>query len=122
MTEAELIESAGIFYALVADMLSIYLSATTGFLIVAYVVGSKLTRGQLTVVSSLYLIFALVSSYLVVGYGFRGMSYMWLAKEVSPNTEIYANNVVPAALGFCLFGGIIASLYFMRSIRHPKTE
>ena len=122
MTEAELIESAGIFYALVADMLSIYLSATIGFLIVAYIVGSKLTRGQLIVVSSLYLIFALVSSYLVVGYGLRGMSYMWLAKEVNPNTEIYANNVVPTALGFCLFGGIIASLYFMRSIRQPKTE
>ena len=65
MTEAELIESAGIYYSLVADMLSIYLTATTGFLIVAYLIGDKLTRSQLIIVSGLYLVFAVVFAVFV---------------------------------------------------------
>lgn len=120
MTEAELVESAGIYYTLVGDMLSLYLTATTGFLIVVYMVGTKLTRTQLIIVSSLYLVFSIVSSYLAVGYGLRGMSYAWRITEVNPDADIYATNTVPITLGIVLMGGIIASLKFMWDVRHPK--
>ena len=122
MSESELIEAAGIYYALSGDMLSLYLTATTGFLIAAYLIGDKLTRFQLITVSSLYLVFAIATSYLVVGYGVRGISYTWALAEVNPNTQIGATYVVPAALGFVLLSGIFACLIFMWQVRHPKTE
>ena len=122
MTEAELVESGTLFYGLTADMLSIYLTATTGFLIVSYMVGNKLSRAQLITISSLYIIFAVISSYLAVGYAFRGMTYMRIAAEVNPDVEVYATNVLPIAMAFCLFGGIIACLKFLWDIRRATTE
>lgn len=78
MTEAEMIEAGTSFYELNATMLSIYLTATTGYLLVAFFIGIRLTRIQLMTISSLYLIFALISTYLAVGYGIRGIYYLEL--------------------------------------------
>ena len=122
MTEAEMIEAGTSFYELSATMLSLYLTATTGYLLVAFFVGIKLTRIQLVTISGLYLIFALISTYMAVGYGIRGISYMELVAQLNTDTELYTTNALPIGMAICLLGGIFASLYFMWSVRHPKEE
>ena len=122
MTEAELVESGVLYFGNVADMLGIYLTVTMGFLVAAYLVGSKLTSSQLIIISTLYVVFALVSSYTTVASGLRGISYMRLVGDLNPDTNIYASDVIPFVIGFCLLGGIVACLKFMWDIRHPKTE
>ena len=122
MTESELVEAAAMFYALVGDNLSLYLTATSGFLLVAYLVGDKLTALQMSVVSVLYVVFASVSAYLSIGYGVRGMGYTFRLKQMNPEMSVYAHYAVPSTLGVVLLGGIIACLIFMWQVRHPKKE
>ena len=122
MTEAELVESSVMYYGHVADMLSIYLTVTMGFLVAAYLVGGKLSSSQLMIISTLYVIFALTSSYMVVASGLRGVSYIRMVGELNSDTKIYASGVVPVVIGFCLFGGIAACLKFMWDVRHPGAE
>jgi uncharacterized membrane protein len=74
MTESELVESAALYYSLTGDMMNLYLTVTSGFLIVAYLAGRKLTKSQLIIVSCLYLIFASLATYLTIGYGLRGIA------------------------------------------------
>jgi hypothetical protein len=122
MSEAEIVESMTEYFGLNAEMLSIYLTVTSGYLIVAYLVGSKLTRSQLIIVSGLYLVFATATSYLAIGYGMRGIHYAEILRNLSPSTPLYSTELVPGAIAFVLLGGIVASLKFMWDSRHPKTE
>lgn len=122
MSEAELIESMTEYFGLNADMLSIYLTVTSGYLIVAYLAGRNLTRSQLIIISGLYLVFAGATTYLAVGYGMRGIHYAEILRSQSPSTPLYSTDLIPAAIAFVLLGGIVASLKFMWDTRHPKTE
>ena len=122
MTESEIIEAMTQYFGLVADMLTLYLTSTSGYLVVAYLIGAKITRSQLITFSSLYLIFAVVSSYLALGYGLRGLHYANRLSEMNPATPLYATPIVPAMLGISLVGGIFASLWFMWKIRRPGEE
>ena len=122
MTEAEMINSMTEYFALNAEMLSIYLTVTSGYLIVAYLVGHKLTRFQLVIISGLYVIFAGATTYLAVGYGMRGIHYAELLRNLSPSTPLYSTDAIAGAIAFVLLGGIVASLTFMWQSRHPKTE
>jgi len=122
MTEAEIINSMTEYFGLNAEMLSIYLTVTSGYLIVAYLVGNKLTRFQLVIISGLYVIFAGATTYLAVGYGMRGIHYAESLRNLSPSTPLYSTDAIPGAIAFVLLGGIVASLTFMWQSRHPKTE
>jgi len=122
MTEAEIINSMTEYFGLNAEMLSIYLTVTSGYLIVSYLVGNKLTRFQLVIISGLYVIFAGATTYLAVGYGMRGIHYAELLRNLSPSTPLYSTDAIPGAIAFVLLGGIVASLTFMWQSRHPKTE
>ena len=44
MTEAELLEAATSYFELATGMISLYLTITSAYLIVAYLVGARLTR------------------------------------------------------------------------------
>ena len=54
MTEAELVEAWGLFLGNSQTALGLYLSVLTGYLIIAYLVGNKLTRTQVVIVTILY--------------------------------------------------------------------
>lgn len=122
MSESETIGAMTEYFSLVADMLSLYLSATTGYLIIAYLVGFKLTRPQLVIVSGLYLSFALIATYLAVGYGFRGIHYAETLRELNAETPVYSTTVVPSTLAAVLLLGVAASLKFMWDVRHVKSD
>jgi len=91
-----------------------------GYLIVAYLVGAKLTKVQVAILNALYLSWQLNSfrslSILNTNAGVLLEKMAEISPELTPNIP---SLLVALSLYSCL---ILASLYFMWSIRHPKKE
>jgi hypothetical protein len=122
MTEAEAVESATAFWNLFATMLTLYLSATSGYLVVAYLIGGKLNRAQVFTISCLYVLFAFLSAYASIGFGLRGIDYVSEMMKHRPDAIFYGRPEAVIAVAMILFAGIFACLKFMWDVRHPKSE
>jgi hypothetical protein len=110
--------------SLAISSLSVYFSLIFGYLLAAYFVGANLTRAQSVILTLLYLssIFLNRSGFLSIQLGGRdlNMGLMELNPDARPvflfsDAGIVFAIAVSAAL-------IVASLYFMWSVRHQKTE
>jgi len=96
--------------------MNLYLSAVSGYLLVAYFLGADLTRLQTTIITVLFIFFGIANTYAVMSYfdsaAFFGHTYgagrapLW----AGPST------------GVLFAGGILASLKFMWDVRHSKKE
>jgi hypothetical protein len=122
MTEAELVEAWGLFLGNSQTALGLYLSVLTGYLIMAYLVGDKLTRPQVLIVTVLYVCATTIITLWFFAWWSRALEFAMEAKQLNPDRQV-ANSVQAAwSITVMLFMAIVASLYFMWSIRHPKTE
>ena len=110
--------------SLALSSLSVYFSLIFGYLLAAYFVGVNLTRAQNVILTLLYLstIFLNRAAFLSILLGGKdlNMGLMELSPDARPifllsDAGIVFGMAVSAAL-------IVASLYFMWSVRHPKTE
>ena len=104
-----------------AAMVSLLIAVLSGYLIVAYIIGSNLTRLQVSVLNIAYSIWAL---FLILSGTInlvRARSHLILAAELdqqlSPPMAYIVHGYVSIALLLWL-----ASLWFMWDIRHPKKE
>ena len=122
MDMAELVEATTLYYGLAVDVLSFYMTVTSGFLIVAYLAGSKLSRPQVFIISTLYIGMAALAAYAATVWVLRGYFFAYQQLEMDDSIPIYATYGIPYCLGLFLFGGIIACMKFMWDVRHPKTE
>ena len=122
MTEAELLEAASYQFELVISTLSLYISVTSAYLLVAFVAGIRLTRSQTFIISTLYIVICALATYAVYSWTTRGVYYAIKLEALDANVPIYSKIVVPVVLPLLLAGGIVASLKFMWDIRHPKSE
>ena len=122
MTEIELVEALTSYHNLLFNMLSIYLTVTSGYIAVAYVVGDKLTRHQVTVISVLFIFFAAVTTWAAFGYAMRGMDYVEPLRLMNPDRVYYGHPLAAIVIAAILLGGIFASLSFMWGVRHPKAD
>jgi len=94
----------------------------SGYLIVAWLVGGKLTRAQVSLINVLFVFFQFC---MVLGWSARwelAMKYFNLLASLDP--DIYA---VRNPAGLVIFATVMAvsipgCLKFMWDIRHPKTE
>lgn len=123
MTESELIEAVTSYFELVFIAVTLYVSVCSGYLVVAYLIGSKLTKSQMVVVSSLYTFIAVLMAYAAMGFLNRTINYL----EGLDTIERYgvgghASPLVIVILPLILIFGVLACLKFMWDIRHPKTD
>jgi hypothetical protein len=98
------------------ETMNTYLTATSGYLLVAYFIGKNLTRLQAAIVTVLYGLFALFATIATVSY-FENAFYFGHTYGVgrAPSWGSYGVSGL-----FCF--GILACLKFMWDVRHPKTE
>ncbi len=99
----------------VSNAMNLYLTVTSGFLLVAYFIGKDLTRLQTTIITVLYVVFATFNTLAVMTY-FQSAFYFGHTYGLGrvPSWPIYGMPI--------LFGlGILACLKFMWDVRHPKT-
>ena len=122
MTEAELVEAWGIFLGNSQAGLGLYLSILTGYLIVAYLVGEKLTRVQVVIVSVLFVFATTSISLWFFAWWSRALEFAMEAKRLNPDRHVSNSLQATWILTSMLFMGIAASLYFMWTVRHPKAE
>ncbi|MEP5624734.1 MAG: hypothetical protein ABJP82_19345 [Hyphomicrobiales bacterium] len=98
------------------NAMTLYLTATSGYLLVAYLAGKELTRSQVVIISTLYATFASFATVAAVSF-FRSALYFG-------NT--YGAGMMQSwpsySVGILFSLGILASLKFMRDIRHPVSE
>ena len=122
MTEAELVEAWGLFLGNSQTALGLYLSVLSGYLIIAYLVGDKLTRAQVVIVTVLYVCATTIITLWFFAWWSRALEFAMEAKQLNPDRQV-ANSVQTTwSITVMLFMAIVASLYFMWSIRHPKKE
>jgi hypothetical protein len=104
----------------VFDLMQQFGNLLFGYLIVAYFVGVKLTKVQLAILNVLYLIWQLRIFLILSIVGGNAGILLGEMREISPELTPTGPSLLPSiALLSCL---ILASLYFMWSIRHPKKE
>jgi hypothetical protein len=121
MEGIELIEAAGTYYGLGVDVLTLYITITSGYLIVAYLIGDKLTKTQVAIVNTLYIVMSSITAYGTTIWIVRG-AYFSLQQSAIEVGMVHATYIAPAMIGVFMIGGIVACLKFMWDVRHPKAE
>lgn len=105
---------AGDFYGQAMVAMSLYVTAVSGYLLVSYFVGQRLTTIQAAIFTCLFLFF---SSFMTFGaYGFfRNANYFGVTygQGLAPQ---WSDEVTATIMAL----GILASLKFMWDVRHPN--
>ena len=122
MSEADLLENLTAHFDLVIQILSLYLTVTSAYLIVAFMAGERLTSSQAVIISTLYIFMAAISTYSMYAWLGRAFHFSQKLKETSTDMPFYARDGLEIILAIVLLSGIFACLKFMWDVRHPKSE
>lgn len=85
MTENELFEAAVSYNSVLQGWVAIYLTIFSGYLVTAYVVGSKLSRTQAVFVSASFSVFAVLCILAVVGSASQVMQLNGEIEAINPD-------------------------------------
>jgi hypothetical protein len=121
MTEFEAIEALSGIAATAVTFLTVFISLTFGYLMVAYFVGAELTRFQSLVISGLYILAASM---------FGGAAFLWTlawdllnAQESSVIDGIwFADLSWSTGVGIVVVLAALVSLYFMYDVRSSNQK
>ena len=97
-----------------------FMTVLFGYLIVSYFIGAKLTRVQAGIMTALYLFWLGRLGIVLSGLGSNGNIVLGEMKKISP-IFITRGDTSMLPLFFLLSVLTLASIYFMWSVRHPKT-
>lgn len=127
MTEYEMGELLYNTYDTLWETSQMYFTLVSAYLVVAWLVGRKLTQGQYLIVTALYLFWV---AGIIQTQVFTGLSTLQLASSITSQGDFLLKGYgsgTPMIIGIYSFTvvmvcGVFASLYFMWSIRHQKTS
>jgi len=104
----------------VTALVSLWVAILSGYVVVAYLVGARLTRAQVVMLNLNYTIWSLFL--LACGGNLIANGMTWENAAKTPEAPVL---FVPQAIYFHYCIGIlllITSLWFMWSVRHTKTD
>jgi hypothetical protein len=122
MTEYELADAIASYSVAAMTAMTLYLTAVTAYLVAAFVAGSRLSGKQVSIVNAIFLFVAGFFTYGTAGYFNRQLYYVGKLAALVPDESLLMNIETIVFIVTVELLGIVASLYFMWSIRHPKTE
>ena len=109
--------------AIVADGIQQFMSILFGYIAAAYFIGANLGGRQAWVFTTLYVMWQV---WMILAIGARSYLLELIAESLQEITDNSALAGLPSAISLAalslLLAGLFASLYFMWSVRHPKTE
>ena len=126
MTEAEFVELIQNATSMFMTSFTIWLSIVSAYLIAAYAVGRNLAAVHTVIITVLYIVSSSLFTALTLLFLTRILNMLHAKMEMFPAGDWpvrYDALLTQYALlgwAFIMVGGIVASLYFMWSIRHPK--
>ena len=111
-----------------ADLVQQFMTVLFAYLAAAHFVGASLNRVHVLIFTSLYVLWQswTIALHTLRGYSMRvTLEHMREIGGLERSTD-RLTEFMPQLIGILAFillvGALIASLYFMWSIRHPKTE
>jgi hypothetical protein len=122
MTAYEYLDLANGALANNISLLTFGFTIISAYLLVAYFIGSKLTTVQVVAITVVYTIAFSMNLIGQIDAFIDAIEYKRLAKEISADVEL---RIRPRAQYFVLAIRslvYVISLWFMWSVRHPKTE
>jgi hypothetical protein len=122
MTEAEILELVAVHGANAMTAFTVFISFTFGFLATAYFVGSQLTQLQTIVASGLYVISAVAPSLTQIAYIQLTFTILESGPNLGQGFTLLNGTFWVWSMSIIQSIGIVISLYFMWSVRHPKAE
>jgi hypothetical protein len=110
--------------SMMTDIIQQYMNILFAYIIAAYFIGANLSRRQVWVLTTLYVMF---QTWMIVAFVGRGYFVgVIVDKLIELQGSAVALEGLPLALRttsvVLLVAALFASLYFMWSVRHPKTE
>jgi len=104
-----------------------YFTLVSAYLVVAYLVGEKLTRTQCRIITVLYLFWV---AGVIQTQLFSGIGALRLAGIIAETGTVLigrygdglAMKIGIYSFSIVMICGVLASLYFMWTVRHSKTE
>ena len=76
MTQHELIQAAAVNWDLFIQSLMVYITVISGYLIAAFLVGNQLTRQQLILINSLFVLMEFFAIWGILAFGIFARDYM----------------------------------------------
>lgn len=105
-------------------MLSVLISVISAYLVVSWLVGSKLNRGQVIWINLLFVTFSLMTAFRwVTGYRIAMQLQNDLLKVNPGLADVIIQRKTPemiAGIACIYLAAILGSLKFMWDVRHPK--
>ncbi len=125
MTEYEILDLFRGYVEMEAVSFTIYLTLVSGYLVVGYLAGTKLSALQAGIVSALFVAGAGLQTWGIQQYQVAISELLNAKSEITPLTPFQASVVSNGAsdmFAVLMAAGIVASLFFMWTIRHPKAK
>ena len=121
MTEAEAMDLVAAFNANASTNFTIFISFTFGFLATAFFVGAKLSRIQALVASVMYTVSAGSAALSCIGWLQAFDSMMKSQTTLLGAIPLFNSQFWVGGMAVLFVTGMSVSVYFMWSIRHPKS-
>ena len=122
MNEYELVDVVNSTMNLLVSTFLAYLTIVSAYLIAAFISGDKLTTLQFIIISVLFLFGSILMVWSMWGLGSRIVYTAEALRHANPEYPILIKAFYRNSLTIVCAFGVLASLYFMWSVRHPKTE
>ena len=109
----------------VVNEITNFTSYLFGYLLVAYFIGANLTRVQVTILNVLYIVSIAATVFQMMVSISITLNFLSKVREVIGRVAdgIPSSNTTYVVFLFLLYTALVlASLYFMWSVRHPKKE
>ena len=121
MTQYEALDLAQSTFGNSIAAYAVFLSIVSGYLITAYLVGSKLSRAQVRLLTLLFLIIVSILIWSMSAYAYWGDAFSNIARpEGVEQSKMGTQPWLPAFLAAVNSFTVAAFIVFMWNIRHPK--
>lgn len=121
MTDAELWGLIVEYNNTMLSTFALFLTLVSGFLVVAYLVGDKLTQWQAAIVTSGFVLSTALFSATAYGYGSRALYLIGQTSEQYRSGVMFSSSALWFFMLIYLLG-ILACLKFMWDVRHPRPK
>ncbi|MCH1492872.1 MAG: hypothetical protein L7T24_09960 [Luminiphilus sp.] len=121
MSEAEIWELILLSQANAATYIAMLLTLLSGYLVVAHLVGAKLTKQQIVIINLLFLSAAVWIAFPAFAAFERASFLLSLTSETYRSPRSAGMHLAPTASVVIFSGAILASLRFMWDVRDRKS-
>ena len=122
MTEYEYADLIATYSSNAGAFFAVYLTVVSGYLITAFVAGPKLSSLQVTILNIGFVVASCMFTFAAFGAGVIRAQYTMKLLELGAESPHAPTTWLFFVFVTLMISGVLASLYFMWNVRHPKTE